>query len=98
MFNSLSESVFGEAPRPSARPTKGGRTFITTAVVLFLAAHSRPGFAETTAAGSFTSKSKPNYNRDVRPVLSENCFYCHGPDPNKRKGKLRLDVRQEALA
>ncbi len=38
------------------------------------------------------------YNRDIRPILSDNCFACHGPDANRRKGKLRLDVREEALA
>ena len=37
------------------------------------------------------------FNRDVRPILSDNCFYCHGNDSNHRKGKLRLDVREEAL-
>ena len=37
------------------------------------------------------------YNRDVRPILSENCFACHGPDKNKRKAKLRLDDRDSAL-
>jgi hypothetical protein len=38
------------------------------------------------------------YNEEIRPILSENCFYCHGPDANKRKAKLRLDIRAEALA
>src|SRR5689334_17741676 len=38
-----------------------------------------------------------SYNHDIRPILSENCFFCHGPDQNKRKGKLRLDIRAEAL-
>ena len=42
--------------------------------------------------------AKVDYNEDVRPILSENCFYCHGPDGNKRKAKLRLDVREAALA
>ena len=38
------------------------------------------------------------YNRDIRPILSENCFRCHGPDSAARKGKLRLDLRDDAIA
>ena len=38
------------------------------------------------------------YNRDVRPILADKCFACHGPDASARKGKLRLDVREAALA
>src|SRR6266404_1643706 len=37
------------------------------------------------------------FNRDVRPILSENCYACHGPDKNQRKAKLRLDIREVAL-
>ena len=40
---------------------------------------------------------KIEFNRDVLPVLSDNCFACHGPDAKQRKAKLRLDVREEAL-
>ncbi len=51
----------------------------------------------TMKGGAAEQKKAISYNRDIRPILSDNCFYCHGPDANKRKGKLRLDVREDAL-
>ncbi len=40
----------------------------------------------------------PTYNRDIRPILAENCFACHGPDAGARKAGLRLDRRDAAVA
>ena len=37
------------------------------------------------------------YNRDIRPIMSDTCFRCHGPDKKARMAEMRLDIRDEAL-
>jgi hypothetical protein len=39
-----------------------------------------------------------DFSRDIQPLLSENCYHCHGQDANERKGDLRLDVEKDAKA
>lgn len=50
-------------------------------------------------AGALAQAAEPvrvEFNRDIRPILSENCLYCHGQDPKHREAKLRLDQVEEA--
>ena len=47
--------------------------------------------------GAAESADTVRFNRDIRPIMSDTCFHCHGFDAKSRKGKLRLDVRDEAL-
>jgi hypothetical protein len=62
------------------------RTSLAALCLLPLAAAAAP------AAGPAVS-----YSRDVKPILAGRCYACHGPDEGKRKAKLRLDVRAEAV-
>src|SRR4051812_28454807 len=53
--------------------------------------------ASASADGPSPSARKVDFGRDVRPILSDACFACHGPDKKTRKGGLRLDVFDSKL-
>jgi hypothetical protein len=64
---------------------------VVAALGALLALSANPG------RGSDNKPEKIEYNRDIRPILAENCFACHGPDSASRKAGLRLDQRDAAL-
>ena len=49
-------------------------------------------------SGLQAEQDKLDFNRDIRPILSDRCFHCHGPDAGNRSADLRLDVRDDATA
>lgn len=50
-----------------------------------------------TTTASVVAAERIEFNRDIRPILAENCFTCHGPDSASRKASLRLDQRESAV-
>jgi hypothetical protein len=70
---------------------------VSAALLSLLAAGAALG-----AAGARGKAAAPQaelrFDRDVRPILAENCFACHGPDPAARQGGLRLDRKADLLA
>jgi mono/diheme cytochrome c family protein len=73
------------AARPATRGAKGAASKATAAKA-------------ATSGQKVSSRPKLGFNSDVRPILAENCFACHGPDPGSRKAGLRLDTKEGFFA
>src|SRR5438132_10742141 len=59
--------------------------------------HSLATMLVVVVAQPVFAQTKIEYNRDIRPILAENCFSCHGPDSASRKARLRLDQHEAAV-
>ena len=65
--------------------------------LLFLLAVSLSCVHASSEAKSGVHQVPVDFNREVRPIFSEHCYTCHGPDENKRKAGLRLDTQEGAF-
>jgi len=72
------------------------RPWFVMAGALLIASSIGSGRASEPEAGG-PLPDKVEFNRDIRPIFSENCYACHGPDKSTRKARLRLDERDSAI-
>ena len=74
---------------------------VSVAIVIGIAAsqaRAQQAGQAASAAPASTGNARIDYNWDVRPILSDNCFRCHGPDSKSRQAGLRLDQKEAAYA
>lgn len=72
----------------STSPTFGRSWRIRLGIFIWVLALCLAAASDSAAADG---QQPVSFNRDIRPILADNCFHCHGPDPGSRKAKLRLD-------
>src|SRR5262245_47626419 len=78
----------------SSLPT---RTSLPSRSILIVTALSLLGCFACLTTNAAERKAKVDFDREVRPIFSENCYKCHGPDEKARKAKLRLDTKEGAF-
>ncbi len=78
-------------------PRRGGIRAILFAAACFCAAIVHASLAPVVAEGQAGAPAKLSFNRDIRPILSNNCFACHGPDEKQRETKFHFDTKEGAF-
>src|SRR5579863_598022 len=79
-----------------------GGCALILAVLAFVpgAFFTRGTFGDDSSSRTIGAPDRPfvSYLKEVRPILAQHCFQCHGPDEAARKGKLRFDLKDHAFA
>src|SRR6478752_4813358 len=88
--------IYDRIVRQSAPPTADRACRIASCAKVFACLVLLAGLAGWHTATTFAGEI--DFNRDIRPILADKCFRCHGPDSDARQADLRLDREADAKA